>query len=636
MVDRDRIALARDAFVALGTAGIVFALSYENGGFGVTTRAYAGISAWWLLGIGAAIGLGVVRTRLDRFALWALGLLAAFAVWTLISIAWAPDAERAFNKFDQVSLYVAVLAIAVVLGRTISAYVVVSGAALGAAGIAGVSLVSRLFPSTFGVQASSCFPDVYNRLCFPLGYWNGLGIEVALAYPLLFALMTSRRSRSLSALAVLPLPVIAAVMYLTSSRGAYVAGAVAVIAFVAITPRRWAALAAILLAAVEAAVALATIQPRHELVNGDMTNPIAVQQGHHTAVVLAIAAVVGALAWYGLTWLAPRVPAPPQIAGRGLAALFVVLVIVGIVLAHPGARFHDFTSSSFASCTNTDQSCIEQHLLSSSGSGRWQFWGAAIHQFEAHPLQGGGAGSWFYWWLQHQTSIYSQSAHSLYLESLAELGIVGFLLILGSVLVALVGAVRSAFALASAEVAAAAACAIAFFVAAAYDWVWELAGITVLGMGMVGLALGAAPSARLIPWRRENLVRPAVALAAVGAVIAQFIVLSANLHLNDSYTASNNEAARSATAQALAAKALEPWAASPYLQLGELAQAEGRYAVARGWLAQAIDHSPLDSSLWAVAARLDLLRGRIVIADTEYRRARMLWPGNPLLTSTTG
>ena len=636
MLDRDRIALARDAFVALGTAGVVFALSYENGGFGVTTRAYAGISAWWLLGIGAAIGLGVVRTRLDRFALWALSLLAAFAVWTLISIAWSPDAERAFNKFDQVSLYVAVLALAIILGETISAYVVVSGVALGVAGIAGVSLVSRLFPSAFGAQASSCFPQLYSRLCFPLGYWNGLGIEVALAYPLLLALMTSRRSRIVSALAALPLPVLAAVMYLTSSRGAFVAAGVALVAYVAITPRRWAALGAIVLAALEAAVAVATIQPRQALVSGDMTNPLAIQQGHHTAVVVGITALVGALAWYGLTFAAARVPAPPRIAGQGLAALAVVLAIVGVVLAHPVARFDDFTSSSFASCSNAAQSCIEQHLLSSSGSGRWQFWGAAIHQFQSHPLQGGGAGSWFYWWLQHQTSIYSQSAHSLYLESLAELGILGFLLIVGAVVVALVGAVRAALVLASAEVAAAAACAFAFFVAAAYDWVWELAGITVVGMGAVGLALGAAPSGRLIPWRRENLVRPAVALAAVGAIIAQFIVLSANLHLNNSYTASNNKAARSATAEALAAKALEPWAASPYLQLGELAQAEGRYRVARRWLDGAIERSPLDSNLWAVAARLDLLRGRIEMADKEYRRAQALWQANPLLNSSAG
>jgi len=639
MVDRDRLALWRDLAVAIAVAGVVFALSYAGGGYDVSTRAYAGIAAWWALGVGAAVGLGAVRTRLDRFALWALGLFAAFAVWTLISVAWAPDAERAFDKFDQVSLYVAILAIAIVLGRTVSAYVVVTGATLGLSGIAGVALVSRLFPSVFGtVPGATILPLVVARLSFPLGYWNGLGIEVALAYPLLLAIMTSRRSPLVRALAVLPLPVLGADLYFTSSRGAFVAALVAVIAYVAITPRRWPALGAIVLAAIEAAVAIATIKPKTALVDAEMSNPVAIAEGHHVALVVGIAAVLGALVWYGLNELVARrpFPDPPRLAGYALTGLFVLLAVVAIALSHPVWRFNQFRNPNFGNYGGTNQTFIQEHLLSSSGSGRWQFWGAAIGQFKAHPLQGGGAGSWFYWWLQHQTSIYSLSAHSLYLEALGELGIIGFLLVLGAVLVALVGAVRSAFALASAEVAAAAAVAIAFFAAAAYDWVWDLAGITVVGMGMAGVALGASPIGELRPWRRESVVRPVVALAAVGAVIAQFIVLSATLHLRNSYAAYNVSDAKRATAQALAAKALEPWAASPYTQLGELAQAEGQYRVAHRWFQDAIKRSPLDSNLWATAARLDVLRGRIPLAERELQQARKLYRANPLLTATNG
>lgn len=635
-MERDWIALARDLAVALGVAAVVFALSYANGGYGVTTRAYAGISAWWLLGVGAAVGLGAVRTRLDRFALWTLGLLTAFTGWTVISVVWAPDAEQTFDKFDQVALYVAILAIAIVLGRTVSSYVLVSGVALAVSAIAVVALVSRLFPSVFGaVPGATILPIVAARLSFPLGYWNGLGIEVALAYPLLLAIMTSRRSRVVSALAALPLPILAADMYLTSSRGAFVAAAIALIAYFAITPKRWAAVAAIVLAGALGAVAVATIQPRHELVNGSMTYPLAIQQGHHVALVVGITCVVGALVWFGLRELGRRVPTPPRLAGQALTALVVVAVIVGIALSHPVGRFDAFKSSSFGNYGGPGQTFTNNHLLTSSGSGRWQFWGAAVGQFKAHPLLGGGAGSWPYWWLQHQTSIYSQSAHSLYLESLGELGIIGFLLILGAVLVALVGAVRSALALVSAEVAAAAACAIAFFVAAAYDWVWELAGITVVGVGMVGVALGASSSGRLIPWRRESVVRPLVALVAVGAIIAQFIVLSADLHLQNSYAAANAAKSARATSEALAAKALEPWAASPYAQLGELASAEGQYNVAHRWLEEAISRSPLDSNLWATAAKIDVFRGRIGAAANELARARALYPTNPSLTNAT-
>src|SRR6185312_2125922 len=143
---------------------------------------------------------------------------------------WASDAERAFAQFDQVALYVAVLAIAVVVARLVPASVLVGGVALALSAVAVVALVSRCFPTTFGLQpGSTILPALKNRLSFPTGYWNGLGIEVALAYPLLLSIMASRRSRVASALAALPLPILAAVMYLTSSRGAFVAAAVGIV-----------------------------------------------------------------------------------------------------------------------------------------------------------------------------------------------------------------------------------------------------------------------------------------------------------------------------------------------------------------------------------------------------------------------
>src|SRR4051794_23996883 len=204
------------------------------------------MAAWWLLGVGAAFGIASARSGVDRLALVAVGLLAAFAIWILISTRWAADAERAFEQFNQVALYVAVLAIAVVLGRLVPAPVLVGAVALALSVVAGVALVSRCYPSTFGLQSgATILPTLKNRLSFPLGYWNGLGIAVALAYPLLLSIMVSRRSRVASAVAAFPLPILAAVMYLTSSRGAFVAAGVAVLVFVVLTPRRWPAVVAV-------------------------------------------------------------------------------------------------------------------------------------------------------------------------------------------------------------------------------------------------------------------------------------------------------------------------------------------------------------------------------------------------------
>ena len=576
--------------------------------------------------MGAAIGVASAWGAIDRLALIALGLFAAFAIWILISLGWASDAERAFAQFNQVALYVAVFAIAIVLARLLPARVLVGGVALALSAIAAVALVSRFFPSTFGVSPGAQFlqPLKY-RLSFPLGYWNGLGIEVALAYPLLLSFMTSRRSRIVGALAALPLPLLGAVMYLTSSRGAFAATAVGVVAFLVLTPKRWPALAAVVVAGVAGAVAVAVLVPKKQLVDGHMRTRLGVQQGHHAALWIAITCVVTALVWAALAELGTRVPTPSRRVGQVTTAALVVLAVAAIALAHPIAKFDNFKSN--PTIANTHGTETTNHLLNSSGSGRWQFWSAAVSEFRAHPVNGGGAGSWQAWWLQHNSlKISSEFAHSLYLESLAELGIVGLLLLAAAVLTAVVGAVRSALALASAEVAAAAACSVAFFVAAAYDWVWQLAGIAVVGVGMLGVALGALPATRATAWGRAGIVRPVIAVVAVAAIIPQFVVLAAGSHLRNSQDAFFAGDAARARSEAFDAKAIEPWAATPYLWLGLVAEGEGNYRVAAHWLDDAISHSRRDYQLWLRAAIIETKRGNALAAKRDLAEARRLNP----------
>jgi hypothetical protein len=576
--------------------------------------------------VGAAFGIASARAGVDRFALAALGLFAAFAVWVLISIRWAADAERAFAQFNQVALYVAVLAIAILLARLVPASVLVGGVALALAAVAVVAFVSRCFPSTFGLESGlELLPALKNRLSFPLGYWNGLGIEVALAYPLLLSIMASRRSWLASAFAALPLPILAAVMYLTSSRGAFAAAAVGVVAFLLLTPRRWPALTALVVAGGAGAVAVAVLVPKKALVDGDVDTALGVHQGHHAALWIGITCVVTALVWAGVQEAGSRLPSPPRRVGQATAIGLVVLVVLAIVLAHPIAKFDDFKQN--PPVANTHGTETTNHLLNSSGSGRWQFWGAAISEFRAHPLNGEGAGSWQAWWLQHGSlKVFSQFAHSLYLEALGELGIVGLLLIAAAVLTAVAGAIRSAIELESGEVAAAAACGIAFFVAAAYDWVWQLAGIAIVGVGTLGIALGAIPATRARVWGRSDVLRPVLALLAVAAIVPQFVVLSSGSHLRNSQAAFAAREPTKARSEALAAKAIEPWAATPYLELGFVAEAQGNFSTAAHWLDEAIDRSRRDYNLWLIATRIEVERGRAQAAVRDLHQACLLNP----------
>src|SRR4029077_8215940 len=111
----------------------------------------------------------------------------------------------------------------------------------------------------------------------------------------------SRRSRIASTLAALPLPVLAAVMYLASSRGAFVAAGIAVVMFVLLTPRRWTALAAVVVAGAAGAVAVAVLVPKNTLLNGHMGTSVGVHEGHHAAFWIFVTCLVTALVWLGLT-----------------------------------------------------------------------------------------------------------------------------------------------------------------------------------------------------------------------------------------------------------------------------------------------------------------------------------------------
>jgi hypothetical protein len=435
--------------------------------------------------------------------------------------------------------------------------------------------------------------------------------------------MVSRRSRLASSLAALPLPVIAADMYLASSRGAFAAAAVAVVVYVALTASRWTALAAAVLAGVSGALAVYVIHSRRDLVNA-LATPAGVHQGHVVALAVGLIAIATALAWLGAGVLARRLPTPPRVVGWATTGVLVLAAIAVFVAAHPVRRFQEFKAQAHYTGSST---FVTSHLLSSSGSGRWQFWSAAVSQFRAHPLNGGGAGSWQYFWLQHRPIfVFTQFAHSVYLEALGELGVVGLLLLAGAVVVAVAGAIRAARLLRSPEVAGLAACGIAFFTAAAYDWVWQLAGAAMVGLGALGLALGALPSTRATRWERLSVARSLLALLAVAAIVPQVVMLAAGLHLSNSRVADGGGDLARAKSEALAAKKVEPWAATPYLQLALIDEEEGSLGPARALLGSAIRRSHDNWILWLYAAQVDVRRGAVVAAKGELDRARVLDP----------
>ena len=641
---RPRRLLSGAALLTVAVAAAVFLVAYDNGGYGLPTRSVAGIALWWAIILGVGLGL-LPLARIPRAALVTGALLAGLAAWTLASTVWAPSAEGAFNEFNRVTLYLAVFTLAVLAGTRANATRWADGLGLGIVAVGFVSLVTRLFPDLLETHDLGTFlPSASARLSFPLGYWNGLAILVAMAFPLCLRRAVAGETPLTRSLALVPLPALTAVIYLTSSRGGVAAAAAGVLVFLVATHRWWAALGALLATGVASGLAVAVLLRRDELVDGPLTSAAAVDQGRSAAFLLASCCLLaGALFLVGEQTVG-RWPRPSAAAGRALAAALALVSVGALLFAHPVRQFETFKAVPAQSSTTTPD-FVRSHLLSTNGSGRWQFWTSAVDEFRSEPVVGRGAGSYESWWAQHGSiSFFVRNAHSLYLETLGELGLVG-LLLLGLAFLAGLDAAGRRIGWAERDerttVAALTATFVAFALGAAIDWVWQLTALGIVGIACLGLLVGPATATR--SWAAAAVARPQQRLQsprfAAGAamvvtawllICAQAIPWLAAVKLSDSEAAVRRGDGNAALKDAVDAKSLQPWASSPYLQLALVEEQAGDLAGARRWLRKAIERNDSDWRLWLVSSRLETESGRIRAARRSLARAAALNPRSPL------
>jgi O-antigen ligase len=136
--------------------------------------------------------------------------------------------------------------------------------------------------------------------------------------------------------------------------------------------------------------------------------------------------------------------------------------------------------------------------LVSLRSNRYDYWDVALRAFATSPLRGVGAGGWSVYWLRWRSvSEFAQNAHSLELETLAELGIVGLALLLAFFAGVAVAARQ---ALSAGRAAAGPVAALVVYVAhSPLDWDWQMPAVTLVAVLLAGqlLALPVPAPARL-------------------------------------------------------------------------------------------------------------------------------------------
>jgi O-antigen ligase len=633
----------------LGPIALIGALALTGGGFSLSSRHIAGLVVW-LLVVGLLV-LGVAgRSLLAKPFYWASGLLLGFAIWSAISSLWSGSVELSVTEADRVLMYLGVFLAAFLLAQTTQRRQRFGeGIAIALALVAILALATRLLPHLFALSFDE---SKGTRLQYPLGYWNGDAILFSFAAALLVWMSRRSLSRALRWFSVGALPAVLLALYFTHSRGGILTLIVAAGTLIVLSRDRLWYLATLLIAAVLTMPAVLVIGTYPELANNYNFAPI-VGQGLKAGAILLAGIAVTVLAVRGLRRLEQRNSAPVRralavsrdrrvLGGIAIAGLVVVAIAAAL---YGGTAWEKFTSTDLNAPSG---------LAEASSRGRTQFWEVALEGFGEKPITGQGAGTYEFAWDQHRPiDMTNTQAHSLYLQALDELGIVGGLLALGLVLFLLwtgFAAWRAAGGRERELYAILLGVSLAFAVGVAYDWFWQLAVIGSVFFMATGI-LVAGRCGQLWRARAAGRAREGVALETdgesrrfgltiAGLAVAWLTMLAltgpllVDHEINQSTNAAREEPANfeSAVNHAETARSIEPWAATPYLQLGLLAQAQGELPLAIHRLGQAIDREDHNWTLYYLRAKAEHEAGQRKAAQNDLSEAKHL---NPLETCLT-
>jgi hypothetical protein len=544
----------------------------------------------------------------------ACGALALFALWTLLSSNWSHSSGRALIAFDRALLYLAILALFACMRRSLERYRwLLRGLLAAAVAISLVALTSRLLPALLPTTPG----PVSDRLSYPLTYWNTFALLVGFAC-ILAAHHTSdeREPAAVRIGAAAALPLLAATLLLTFSRGAIAVTVFSVAVYIVLARPRG-LLGGALAALPAIAIALVHTYSASLIHPGTPLTPAAIDQAHHLALILGACAVgAGILRALSLTIDArvARLPAPSPRAirvARVAAVSFSALVLAGFVVGGGVSALHR-QYENFVNDTHTTSGIEGQpgRLLAVGNDGRLPLWNVARDDaFGADALKGTGAGTYQLQWQRHRSENHERLyAYSLYFETIGELGLVGGLLLAICLLTILLGIGLRLRGPGRPVYAAGFAVTIAWLLHAGVDIDWQTPAVCVPVFALGGLALArpsegeyreTEPERTGAPSRLEALarlstgaVRPLLALICLAIAVVPAQIAIAQSHLHDSIEALNAGSCsrvRSDANDAISAIGIGP---RPYEVLAMCAARDGDPAAALRWAKAGVARDP--------------------------------------------
>jgi hypothetical protein len=595
---------------------IVAPLAASDGGYWPTAWGWSSLAFIWL----AALALILRAPALGRREIAMLAALSSLLVWVAASIIWSSNVGQTVLETQRLVVYVGALAAVFLLLRSSTYRALLTGVWAAVALVCGYALLTRLFPERLGFYD----PIAGYRLSEPLGYWNGLGIFAAIGSLLALGLAARSRSLLLRGSAAASLLLTIPTLYFTFSRGAWIALAFGIAAALMLETRRLQFVTTLLVVAPFPAVAVWLASRSRGLTRIDSPLTLASHDGHRLTVALLALAGGAAAAAVLLHLAARRVSfSTPVRRGYAVALAAAALAAAALLFAHFGSpptlaqrAYNSFTAPPPRSVTDLNQ------RLFTLASTRRVLWTVTWHNVEGHPLLGSGAGTFERYWLRHRTiGSKARDAHSLYLETLAELGPGGLALLTVALALPAAAAVAARH---RGLVAPAFGAYVAYLLHAGIDWDWEMTAVT-----LAGLLCGA--SILLASRSRSRRIRLPIGYRALGLGIAFLFGAYALLGLvgNQALSAADAKAGsgRPQKEEAEARKAVRwaPWSSEAWRLVAEGEYAQGDLRGARASLRRALAKDSGNWQLWFNLAAASRSRERL----EALRRAHQLNPLSP-------
>lgn len=599
----------------------------QQGAAGFIATLFFALITWWTLKAGAffpsvylpgsivlylSLAMLLVAApmplALGRDHKLALVALSGFALWTGVSIIWSPAQDVAVEDTMRTLIYPA----AFFAGLCITALLPRRPALpLAAWGLAAIVIAVVTCMRILGADGVDGLIDSDGTLSYPLGYRNANAFFFIISAFLLIGLAARTASRlAVQGLAGAGASACIAITVLCQSRGSVLAAAAGALALLLLFPFKLRLIAMLLAAIAPVGVIIRDLLDPFSAASAGPSEAAALVPMQEAAEVILLAAVAAGL----LSIIASRMLDQVGVANRGSTLSGRALAGGALALIVAAAALFLVVNPLEDGLPEGDSSV---RFTYTGGLNRTDFYAVAADQFLDAPVIGEGSGSFrTRYALDRDTNELPRDAHSIELETLGELGVIGMLLLLAAGVGIATGAWRSRR-LGSDEAALSAialALLAAFAVQTSVDWFTSFPAL----VGSVLFLAGAAAGLRGRKRGGHDLTRRVRMAGSAPLVLLALVAMPLSVAEKDTFAAATNWRADQSRAfdRLDRAATLNPFADTPLLVEAQIARELEQTDRALEAIEQALDRQPDEWRSYVIAAS--------VLADDTPKKARAM------------